>query len=71
MSELQLGDIVIRRHRHLKTQGRVIEVTAETRDGSSLVWVKWAHPTTLPNPSLEVEHTLERVTSQDLPTVDG
>lgn len=60
MRELQLGDIVVRRHRLLKTQGEVIEVTKAKRDGIRLVWVKWVHPTTLPNPSLELEDTLDR-----------
>jgi hypothetical protein len=60
MRSLQIGDTVIRRSRVLRTQGEVVRITNGTRDGVRLVWVKWSHPTTLPNPSLELEDTLDR-----------
>jgi hypothetical protein len=60
MRSLQLGDVVIRRNRLFKTRGEVIDITKGTRGGVRLIWVKWAHPTTLPNPSLELEDELDR-----------
>lgn len=47
------GDTVVRRHRLLKTQGTVLRFDGEDENGASRVWVKWDHPNTLPNPSLE------------------
>jgi hypothetical protein len=61
MVQLQAGDLVIRRHRLLKTQGTVVQVTLQRRGEARRVWVKWDHPDTLPNPSLEVTDDLELV----------
>lgn len=61
MSRLAVGDSVVRRHRLLKTRGTVIRLGAEGPDGSRRVWVKWSHPDTLPNPSLELADDLEPV----------
>jgi hypothetical protein len=58
---LRPGDLVVRRHRLLKTQGTVLRFDGEDENGGSRVWVKWAHPTTLPNPSLEPADDLELV----------
>ena len=60
-----VGDVVIRSHRLLKTHGTVVRVASERRGEARLVWVKWDHPDTLPNPSLEVAHDLELVTPRD------
>ena len=60
MRSLQVGEIVMRRNRLLRTRGEVVEITKGTRGGVRLVWVRWTHPTTLPNPSLEPEDTLDR-----------
>jgi hypothetical protein len=57
---LQRGDVVVRRSRIFRTQGTVVEVTKMTREDVRLLWVQWAHATTLPNPSLEPEDTLDR-----------
>lgn len=65
MRSLQRGDIVIRRNRLFTTTGEVIEITNAKRDGVRLVRVKWAHPTTLPNPSLELEDSLDRYVGAD------
>ena len=61
MSKLRVGDLVIRRHRLLKTQGTVLRFDGEDENGASRVWVKWSHPNTLPNPSLEGVDDLELV----------
>jgi len=53
MSKLRVGDLVIRRHRLLKTQGTVLRFDGEDENGASRAWIKWSHPNTLPNPSLE------------------
>jgi hypothetical protein len=55
------GDLVVRRHRLLKTQGTVLRFGGEDHNGASRVWVKWSHPDTLPNPSLEAVDDLELV----------
>lgn len=65
MRSLQIGETVVRRSRVLRTHGEVVEITKGTRDGVRLVWVKWSHPTTLPNPSLELEDTLDRPMAGD------
>ena len=57
------GDVVIRRHRLLKTQGTVLRFDGEDENGASRVWVRWRHSTTLPNPSLEPVNDLEVVPS--------
>src|SRR5256885_9798240 len=44
------------------TRGTVVRVAAQRRGAARQVWVKWDHPDTLPNPSLESrseEHTSE------------
>jgi hypothetical protein len=61
MHSLRVGDWVIRRHRLLKTRGRVVRVPVERSRGIQHVWVRWDHPHTLPNPSLEASDTLEGV----------
>ena len=58
---IQSGALVIRRHRLLKTRGTVIRFDGEDENGSSRVWIKWDHPTTLPNPSLESIDDVELV----------
>jgi hypothetical protein len=57
----RVGDHVVRRHRLLKTRGVVRRSGAETVEGMPRVWVKWEHPDTLPNPSLELVADLEVV----------
>ena len=52
---------MIRRHRLLKTRGTVVRFDGEDEHGSSRAWVKWDHPTTLPNPSLESVDDIEQV----------
>ena len=59
---LRIGDVVVRRHRLLKTQGTILRFDGEDENGASRAWVKWDHPTTLPNPSLEPVDALECVT---------
>jgi len=63
MSRLHVGDLIVRRHRLLKTQGTVLRFDGEDENGASRVWVKWSHPDTLPNPSLEAVDDLELVES--------
>ncbi len=58
---LKVGDVVIRRHRLLKTHGTVLRLDGEGRNGASHAWIKWSHPTTLPNPSREHLDDLELV----------
>ncbi len=58
---LKAGDLVIRRHRLLKTRGPVLRFGIEDDSGAVRVWVRWLHPTTLPNPSLEPADDLELV----------
>jgi hypothetical protein len=61
IARLKPGDLVIRRHRLLKTQGTVLRFDGEDENGASRAWVRWSHPTTLPNPSLEPVDDLELV----------
>jgi hypothetical protein len=61
MAQLHAGDLVIRRHRLLKTRGTIVHVAPQRRGEARQAWVKWDHPDTLPNPSLEVTDTLELV----------
>jgi hypothetical protein len=56
---LQVGDVVIRRHRLLKTRGTLLRFDGEDENGASRAWIKWSHPNTLPNPSLEPVDDLE------------
>ena len=56
---VRVGDTVIRRHRLLKTRGVVIRPADDRVEGGARVWVKWSHPDTLPNPSLEDTDDLE------------
>jgi hypothetical protein len=53
------GDLVIRRHRLLKTVGTVLRLGGADATGASRAWIRWSHPTTLPNPSLEPIDDLE------------
>jgi len=62
MSRLQVGDLVVRRHRLLKTQGVLLRFDGEDENGASCAWIKWNHPNTLPNPSREAVDDLERAT---------
>lgn len=63
MPKLKPGDIVVRRHRLLKTQGIVLRYDGEDENGASRAWIHWEHPTTLPNPSLETIDDVELVES--------
>ena len=58
---LRVGDLVIRRHRLLKTRGTVMRFDGEDENGASRAWIRWNHPDTLPNPSLEPVDDLELV----------
>ena len=60
---LKPGDVVVRRHRLLKTRGTVLRFDGEDDDGASRAWIRWDHPTTLPNPSLETIDDVELVES--------
>ncbi len=62
---LRVGDVVIRRHRLLKTLGTVLRFDGEDDNGASRAWIKWSHPTTLPNPSLEVVDELEVIEQRE------
>jgi hypothetical protein len=64
-SRLQPGDVVIRSHRLLKTRGTVLRFGAEDENGATRVWVRWQHPSTLPNPSLETVDDLELIQPGD------
>jgi len=61
LTDLRVGDIVIRSHRLLHTRGIVVRIAAQHRGRARQVWVKWNHPDTLPNPSLESVDGLEAV----------
>ena len=63
MPKLKPGDVVIRRHRLLKTRGTVVRYDGEDGNGASRAWIHWDHPTTLPNPSLETLDDVELVES--------
>jgi hypothetical protein len=67
MAQLRVGDLVIRSHRLLKTHGTIVRVASQRRGKARQVWVKWDHPDTLPNPSLEAAETLELVERPDEP----
>ena len=58
---IRIGDLVVRRHRLLKTRGTVLRFDGEDGNGASRVWIRWNHPDTLPNPSLEPVDDLELV----------
>jgi hypothetical protein len=59
--KLKPGDVVVRCHRLLKTQGIILRFDGEDENGASRAWIKWNHPTTLPNPSLETVDDVELV----------
>lgn len=61
VNRLQIGAVVVRRHRLLKTQGTVLRFDGEDEHGGSRAWIRWSHPNTLPNPSLESVDDLELV----------
>jgi hypothetical protein len=63
LSRFKPGDVVIRRHRLLKTQGTIVRFDGEDVHGASRAWVRWNHGTTLPNPSLETVDDLELIAS--------
>jgi hypothetical protein len=65
MPLLKPGDLVIRRHRLLKTTGTVVRFDGRDENGASRAWIKWSHPTTLPNPSLETVDELELIEDTD------
>jgi hypothetical protein len=65
---LHVGDLVIRSHRLLRTRGTVVRIATPGPRSREQVWVKWNHPHTLPNPSLEHSDTLETVTELQPPT---
>jgi hypothetical protein len=65
MPPLKPGDLVIRRHRLLKTRGTVVRFDGKDKNGASRAWVKWSHVTTLPNPSLETVDELELIVGAD------
>lgn len=72
MAQLDIGDVVVRTHRLLKTRGTVVRVVSRTRGDARQVWVKWDHPNTLPNPSLEPADELEVVSRAVVaPVPDG
>jgi hypothetical protein len=66
---LKPGDLVVRRHRLLKTRGTILRFDGEDENGASRVWVRWRHSTTLPNPSLEPVNDLEKATPDEGATV--
>jgi hypothetical protein len=61
MPPLKAGDPVVRRHRLLKTRGTVVRFDGKDENGAPRAWVRWSHPTTLPNPSLETVDELELI----------
>jgi len=65
--ELRVGDLVIRSHRLFKTRGTVVRVAAQRRGEARQVWVKWDHPDTLPNPSLESADSLKAIKGTSSP----
>ncbi len=67
LAALRVGDIVIRSHRLLKTRGTVVRVAVQRRGEARQVWVKWDHPDTFPNPSLESAESLEEVKGTSSP----
>ena len=60
-ARLKPGDQVVRRHRLLKTLGTVLRLDGKDANNASRAWVRWSHPTTLPNPSREFVDDLEVV----------
>ncbi len=64
VSRVQVGDVVVRRHRALKTQGTILRFDGADEHGAARVWVKWDHRNTLPNPSLVVVDDLELVRAE-------
>lgn len=65
---LHVGDLVVRSHRLFKTRGTVIRVGTPRSRGTQRVWVRWDHPHTLPNPSLEQSDTLDGFTGPSTKT---
>ena len=65
MLNLRVGDLVIRSHRLLRTHGTVVRIAVPRSRGIQQVWVKWDHPNTLPNPSLEHSDSLEAVSDAE------
>ena len=67
---LKPGDIVIRRRRYLTTRGTILRLGQHHSNGAARAWVKWDHPTTLPNPSLEMVDDLDRAAASAAPLVE-
>jgi hypothetical protein len=67
LAELSVGDLVIRSHRVFKTRGTVVRVAVQRRGEPRQMWVKWDHPDTLPNPSLERADSLKAVKGTNSP----
>ena len=65
MAQLGAGDLVIRSHRLFKTRGIIVGVVSPRHGEARRVWVKWDHPSTLPNPSLEGSDDLTLVERPD------
>ena len=64
MPPIKPGDQVVRRHRLLKTLGTVVRFAGRDENGAPRAWIRWSHPTTLPNPSLETLDELELAESR-------
>jgi len=45
----------------------VVRVAAQRRGAARQVWVKWDHPDTLPNPSLESADSLKAIKGTSSP----
>jgi len=71
MARLKIGDLVIRNHRLLKTQGTIVRLAKLRRGEAQQVWIKWHHLHTLPNPSLEEADNIELVVQPEELTQAG
>lgn len=67
MARLSVGDLVVRSHHLLKTQGTIVRAAPPRPGEGRQVWVKWDHSNTLPNPSREAADDLELVKRPDGP----
>jgi hypothetical protein len=67
MAQLSVGDLVIRSHHLLKTQGTIVRAAPQRPGEGRQVWVKWDHSDTLPNPSREAADDLELVKPPEEP----
>jgi hypothetical protein len=64
VGRVQIGVVVVRRHRFLRTHGTVLRFHGTDENGAARVWVKWNHRNTLPNPSLVAVDDLELVRAE-------